>query len=131
MGMIMVSAVFDTNILIDYLNGYKQAEKTLEKYNDKKISIITYIELLAGTKTEEEKQVIRALLEEEFEVLDLDVRISEETAEIRSNSIVNKNKLKLPDCIILATANTQAIPLVTRNSSDFKGFPNVIMPYKV
>lgn len=129
--MIMVSAVFDTNILIDYLNGYKQAEKTLEKYNDKKISIITYIELLAGTKTEEEKQVIRALLEEEFEVLDLDVRISEETAEIRSNSIVNKNKLKLPDCIILATANTQAIPLVTRNSSDFKGFPNVIMPYKV
>ncbi len=127
----MVAAVFDTNILIDYLNGYKQAEKTLEKYDDKKISVITYIELLAGAKTDEEKNIITALVKSEFEVLDLDMRISEEAADIRSNSILNRNKLKLPDCIVLASANTQVIALVTRDEDAFSDYPNVIVPYRV
>ena len=36
----MVSVLFDTNILIDYLNGVKQARTELERYSDKAISLI-------------------------------------------------------------------------------------------
>jgi hypothetical protein len=37
----MVAVLFDTNILIDYLNGIPQAKTELDKYPDKAISLIT------------------------------------------------------------------------------------------
>ncbi len=43
-----MKAVFDTNILIDYLNGFKQAKKELSLYEEKLISVITRIEVMTG-----------------------------------------------------------------------------------
>jgi predicted nucleic acid-binding protein len=37
----MVRVLFDTNILIDYLNGIEQAKTELDKLTDKAISVIT------------------------------------------------------------------------------------------
>ncbi len=127
----MPVALFDTNILIDYLKGIKQAKNLFSKYDQKLISIITYIEVLSGASDEVEKRKIRAFISKNFEVLDLDTIISEEAINIRAESIANKNKLKLPDCIVLASANTQAAVLITRDINAFSEFPNVIVPYKV
>lgn len=39
--------------------------------------------------------------------------------------------MKLPDAIILATAQIHRRELVTRNTKDFAGVPGVIMPYQL
>ena len=44
----MVSALFDTNILIDYLNGVEAARTELGRYSDKAISLITWMEVMVG-----------------------------------------------------------------------------------
>jgi predicted nucleic acid-binding protein len=40
-----MKAVLDTNILIDYLSGYKEAEKENSLYKEPAISIISWMEV--------------------------------------------------------------------------------------
>jgi predicted nucleic acid-binding protein len=44
----MVKALFDTNILIDYLNAIPEARDELDRYGRRAISIITWMEALIG-----------------------------------------------------------------------------------
>jgi len=44
----MVKALFDTNILIDYLRGIEASRTELDRYEDKAISIVTWMEVLVG-----------------------------------------------------------------------------------
>ena len=44
----MVKALFDTNILIDFLHEVAAARDELHRYEDKAISIITWMEVLIG-----------------------------------------------------------------------------------
>ncbi len=48
----MVKALFDTNILIDYLNGIPQAREEVALYDDSAISIISWMEVMAGASEE-------------------------------------------------------------------------------
>jgi predicted nucleic acid-binding protein len=50
----MVAALFDTNILIDYLRGIDAARDELAYYTEKCISIITWMEVMAGAVPETE-----------------------------------------------------------------------------
>ena len=90
-------ALFDTNILIDYLLGHKEASKEFEQYETLQISIITKMEVLFGTSTDNE-EVVKEFLEN-FEV----ISVNEEIAELAVN-IRKGYKIKLPDAIIWATA---------------------------
>jgi hypothetical protein len=118
-----MKAVFDSNIIIDYLNGVKPAKKEIEKYSKKLISIITWIEVLAGCGDENSK-IVRSFLND-FEIVDISYDIAEISLEVRK-----KKKIKLPDALIYATAMFQECPLVTRNTKDFKeSYANIIVPY--
>ena len=44
----IVKALFDTNILIDYLNAVPEARAELSLYAEKAISIITWMEVMVG-----------------------------------------------------------------------------------
>ena len=44
----MVKALFDTNILIDYLNGVAAAHDEISRYQDGAISIVTWMEVMVG-----------------------------------------------------------------------------------
>src|SRR5687768_6946482 len=57
-----MKAVFDTNILIDYLGGYAPAQQTLQSYADKVISRITWIEVLVGARNAADEASVRAFL---------------------------------------------------------------------
>src|SRR5690348_15865648 len=46
---LMMKALFDTNILIDYLRGIEAARTELDRYADKTISIVIWMEVLVGT----------------------------------------------------------------------------------
>ena len=51
-----MKAVFDTNILIDFLNGVEAAAKEIALYDDRAISVITQMEILVGVDGAEEER---------------------------------------------------------------------------
>ena len=107
-----MKALFDTNILIDYLSGVHAARKELEHYRDRAISVITWMEVMAGTPPEHE-DATRVFLSS-FENIPITASIAEAAVLLRKI-----RKLKLPDAIILATARTADRLLITRNTRDF------------
>ena len=58
------------------------------------------------------------------------INISQDIAE-RSVALRQEYKLKLPDAIILATAQLHRLELITRNTKDFAGIPSVVTPYEI
>lgn len=119
----MADPIFDTNIIIDWLNGREQATVELERYKRHRISRISWIEVLAGEPLAT-RDVIQSLIAP-FEVIELDARISSAAAEIRHNS-----GMKLLDAMILATAQINGAILVTRNVKDFPAsMPGIRVPY--
>ena len=120
-------ALLDTNILIDYLAGIAAARAEVERYVLPAISIITWIEVMAGA-TPDDEQVRRDFLAT-FMVLPLTMEVAERASEIRRH---RTPKLKVPDTIILATAQLDGLLLVTRNSKDFTAKErDVRNPYKL
>jgi predicted nucleic acid-binding protein len=121
----MVKALFDTNILVDYLNAVPQARTELAHYAEKAVSIITWMEVMVGANGEVE-EATRSFLST-FDVIALDGEIAERAVSLRRN-----HHIKLPDAIIWATAQTHAMLLVTRNTKDFTtGDPGIRMPYRL
>ena len=119
-------AVFDTNILIDYFNGHPKAKEEIELYVFRAISIITYIEISIGLHDFEEIESIKAFLHT-FDIINIDLPLAERAAAIRK-----KYKLKIPDALILATAEHNQCLLITRNTKDFeKTIPIVRVPYVI
>ena len=123
-----VKALFDTNILVDYLNGIAEAREEIQKYKSSFISIITRMEVLIGAKDEEEEKIIKQFLSH-FVTVPLTEEIAEEAIRVRK-----KERLKLPDAIIRATASVQEALLVTRNTKDFglsEEDPSIRIPYNL
>ncbi len=118
-----MKAVFDTNILIDYLNGIDAAREELARYRVRQISIITFIEVLVGAKAGEDK-AIRGFLAT-FQIIELSAEIAKEAIAIRKEL-----RLKIPDAIVYATARSQGCLLVSRNTKEFKSeWPDIRVPY--
>jgi predicted nucleic acid-binding protein len=121
----VVKALFDTNILIDYLRGLKQAQRELTRYDAHAISIITWMEVMAGTPAPAETDTRTFLAA--FDLVELDPAVAGRAVQLRQ-----KYRLKLPDAIVWASADTRSMLLVTR---DEKGFPpddpGVRIPYRL
>ena len=125
MGQVM-KAVFDTNILVDYLNGISAANHEIERYEEIAISIVTWMEVLAGADDVEEEAITREFLSR-FKVQPVEKAVAERAIKIR-----RQHKLKLPDAIIWATAKELGRILVTRNTKDFsEKDAGIRVPYRV
>jgi predicted nucleic acid-binding protein len=119
----MVKAVFDTNILIDFLHSHPAARRELSLYEERAISVVTWMEVLVGAADED---VSRDFLSR-FELLGVSDAVAEMAVKLR-----RVHRMKLPDAIIWATAKTQAALLVTRNTKDFPlDDPGVRVPYSL
>jgi predicted nucleic acid-binding protein len=120
-----LKAVFDTNILIDYLAGRAEAEVEISRYRHRLISSVTWMEVLAGARDEAEEDVIDWFLRD-FQVVEVTRGVAREAVEIRKS-----HRLRLPDAIIWASARGESALLVTRNTRDFpKDDPGVRVPYE-
>ena len=120
-----LNALFDTNILVDYLNGISAAKAEVDLYDDKAISIITWMEMQIGTDEADQMSVDRFL--SKFTLLTLDAKVSAKAVALR-----RKRRIKLPDAIIWATALAESRLLLTRNVKDFPAtLPGVRVPYTV
>jgi predicted nucleic acid-binding protein len=122
----VVAALFDTNILIDCLNGYGAARKCMRQYPDRAISVITFVEIIAGAKPTDEVAV-RSLFGG-FELIHTDNKIAELAGELRKSY-----RLKLPDALIVATAQASRRTLITRDVRIVNGDLGVacVRPYVI
>jgi predicted nucleic acid-binding protein len=120
-----IAALFDSNILIDWLNGYPAAAAEVALYEDAAISLVTWMEVMAGAPPGMEDQT-RSFLQR-LQTLPVDDAVAEEAVRLRQDF-----KIKLPDAIIWATARVHARILVTRNTKDFAaGDPGIRIPYQI
>lgn len=106
-------AVFDTNILIDYLIGREEAQQEIDRHPRRAISLVTWMELQIGSKSDGEADVIDMFLRE-FRVIDITRQVARRAIEIR-----RRTRVRLPDAITWATAQLESAVLVTRNTKDF------------
>lgn len=121
----MVKALFDTNILVDYLNAVPEARTELQRYTEKAVSIITWMEVLVGADQDLEGATHGFL--SGFDLVDVDERIAERAVGLRRD-----HRIKLPDAIIWATAQVHGMLLVTRNTRNFSADdPGIRAPYKL
>ncbi|MEO8737574.1 MAG: type II toxin-antitoxin system VapC family toxin [Edaphobacter sp.] len=119
------AALFDTVILIDFLNGVRQARKEIHRYPDRAISLITWMEVMAGAPSDQEQAT--ALFLGTFINVAVTPAIARQAVQLR-----RQTKLKLPDAIILATAQVEKRVLLTRNTKDFKDDRlSVLVPYRL
>ena len=121
-----MKAVIDSDILIDFLQGVPAAKKELVLYSDRCVSLISWMEVMSGTETEEEERECRDFLIQ-FRVIDIGPEIAEQAVRVRRT-----HHLKLPDALIFATAQHEGCTLVTRNTRDFGShIPGIRIPYKL
>lgn len=108
--------LFDTNVIITFLNDDKIRPSDKHLKVDFLISVITELELLSSSNlTKSEENTINNLLK--------DTVIIEIKKKVKAKTIVLRRKygLKLPDAIIAASALVYKIPLV----SDDKVFKRI------
>lgn len=119
-----MKALFDTNILVDYLNGVTAAQQELARHRERWISVVTLMEVLVGARNADEEDVIEMFLRD-FQVVEISKRVAREAVDLR-----RAHRLRLPDAIIWASARTESALLVTRNTRDFPADePGVRVPY--
>lgn len=127
----MKTALFDTNILIDYLKGKPEATSLLNQCLKKgqvlTCSLITKVELLSGARPGEE-QVLRDFLDA-FERIGLEDQIAEGAG--RYMSLYRRSHgINTADAIIAASALARRAALYTLNDRHFPMDDiKVIKPY--
>ena len=75
-------ALFDTNILVDYLNGALEARAELARYSSRLISLVTWMEVLVGARNSDEERTVRSFLDA-FSVVELDRAVAEDAVRLR------------------------------------------------
>jgi predicted nucleic acid-binding protein len=120
-----VTAIFfDTNIIIDALARRPQALAELRRASRPWISRVTWIEVLAGVPAPARVETEQYLAH--YAIRELSPEIARRAADLR----FNRRSLKLPDAVILASAQDQGAILVTRNAKDFPAsMPGIRIPY--
>ena len=127
----MKSALFDTNILIDYLKGKPEATSLLNQCLKEgqvlTCSLITKVELLNGARPGEE-QILRDFLDA-FERISLDDQIAEGAG--RYMSLYRRSHgINIADAIIAASALARGAVLYILNDRHFPMDDlKVIKPY--
>jgi predicted nucleic acid-binding protein len=115
--------LIDTNVIIGYLdgkienNGMAFMHPIIDRVPN--ISVINKIEILRFNQPNNDYKILLDFVKSS-NVFSLTEDIIERTI-----SICRVNKIKLPDAIIAATAITNNLTLITRNTSDFKKIVNL------
>jgi len=124
-GQSPLNALIDSDVLLDFLDGYPASAREIARYRECCVSIMSWMELLAGARTEADEDTRRAFLAH-FRLVPLTLEVAEQAILLR-----REYRLKLPDTIIWASAITEKCLLVSRNTKDFPtNQPGVRFPYR-
>jgi predicted nucleic acid-binding protein len=119
-----MKVLVDSNILIDFFQGNTRALDQLEKYEDIALSRITWIEALIGAPNTKAENTRKSFLSK-LKILEITPLVAEKSIDLR-----REYRLKLPDCLIWATAQLDDRVLITLDKKDFpKNHPSIYFPY--
>jgi predicted nucleic acid-binding protein len=119
-----MKAIIDSDVLIDFLQGLPQAREELSRYRQPHYSIISFMELHCGARNPAEHMAVDGLLRS-LKRVELSEDVARRAVELRTTL-----RLKLPDAVVLASAEVEGCILVTRNTRDFPHHnPQVRFPY--
>jgi predicted nucleic acid-binding protein len=120
-----MKAVIDSDVLIDFLQGLDAAATEINRYDDPCYSVVSWIEVMIGADSDAERFAAETLFES-MRRIELSAEIARRAVELR-----RLLRLKIPDAIVLATADKEGCILVTRNAKDFDpDDPRIRVPYR-
>ena len=112
--------VIDTDVLIWYMKGNKNAYKVIENSKHFFISVVTYMELVQGMRDKNELNNLRKALNAWGAKI---LYISEEIS-VKAMFFVEQHFLshyiQLADALIGATAISNGLPILTGNNKHYK-----------
>ena len=114
-----MNIIFDTDVIIDVLKRNEQTanqiENILEHSDALFCSVISIGEVLAGTRSNEEKDTWELL--DTLSKLNVDENVAELAGKLKRET--KSHQLKLVDCIIAATAIINESLLLTKNAKHY------------
>ena len=120
----MSVAAFDTPVLIDALQGHPEAGAELQRYRQRFISRITWIEVMSQAQPDDAQRAEGFL--SHFSVVEVSEEIARSAAQLRGQ----RPTLSLDNAVILASAQVSGRILITRNTKDFPAaMPGIRVPY--
>lgn len=121
-----MKVLFDTNILLDCINGHPEPRAVFTRFTDAAISIVSWAEVLAGESELRAQNQLRMFMQR-WPVLMVDFAAAESAAAYR-----RKTKVRMADALIWGVARANDRILVTRNTRDFdEASPQVFVPYRL
>jgi hypothetical protein len=115
----------DTDVLIWYMRGNKNAFKAIEKNINFHISVITYMELVQGMRNKTELNALRkALRGWNASIIYITEEISAKAMFYVEQHYLSES-VELADAFIGATAVAYGLPLLTGNEKHYKPLKDV------
>ena len=111
--------IVDTNVLIWYFRGDKNAKKVLNQVLPFSISSVTYIELVQGMRNKDELNKLRELIKVwRISILQITEKISNRSM-YYSEEYFLSHSILLADALIAATMFIHSETLLTGNAKDY------------
>jgi len=112
--------LIDTDVLIWYMRGNRNAYKIVENPRSFSISVVTYIELIHGMRNKKELTSLRKALHGwNTKILYLSEEISAKAMFFVEQNFLS-HSIHLADALIAATAITHGLPILTGNDKHYK-----------
>jgi predicted nucleic acid-binding protein len=117
--------LIDSDVLIWYIRGNKNAKKAIHNNIPFKISVINYMEVIQGMKDKNELKAFQKYLKKwSIEILQITESISTR-AMFLVEAYFLSHSLELGDAIIASTALENQEHILTGNDKHYKFLPNI------
>jgi predicted nucleic acid-binding protein len=117
--------IIDTDVLIWYLRGNKNAQKTISANVPFKISVVNYMELLQGLRDKKEYHALQEYIKNWcIEIIQINESVSSRAMFFMEDYCLS-NSMELGDAIIAATALEYREVLLTANEKHYSFIPNI------
>lgn len=112
--------LFDTDVLIWALRGRLDAAQCIEAAEERRVSVVTYMDLLQGARDAAEQRMIqRFLADAGFATMPLSEAIGHR-AVVYMEEYGLKGGMALGDALVAATAAEAHLPLCTANRKHYR-----------
>jgi predicted nucleic acid-binding protein len=117
--------LIDSDVLIWYIRGNKNAQNIINANIPFKISVINYMEVIQGVKDKRELKLLQKYLEKwSVAILQINESISTRAMFLVEDYFLSYS-LELGDAIIASTALENQETIVTGNDKHYKFIPNI------
>ncbi|GMO28957.1 MAG: hypothetical protein Ta2F_04330 [Termitinemataceae bacterium] len=117
--------LIDSDVLIWYIRGNKNAQKAINKNIPFKISVINYMEIIQGMKDKKELKSFQKYLKKwSVDIIQINENISTKAMFLVENYFLS-HSLELGDAVIASTVLENQEILLTGNDKHYKFIPNI------